>query len=337
MRVVRFFTAGLSLGIVLSLALVSQAQQPCSRIAFTGYNPQEQYTHIYSVNPDGTDLTQLTNEEGNDNAPAWSPDGTQIAFLRSDARGDESFFDWEYTLYVMDADGSNARSFHTTRLKLSTYYGSRISWSPDGQYLVYQAGEAVFSGAKEAIFVLALDPAAEDVTRVVVDGSTALSPTFLPDGSLGFVLSYVNQQSSMNIYRMDVDGRVRTRVSDFQYLEFAQSPAWSPDGEHIAFSYATTYRQMGDADPGDNALWVMDKDGSNARQIADNEREDVDPTWSPDGTQLAFNTHMHGLSYISVINADGAEQHLLIDPDESSFLQMQPAWSPFLPCDAPAK
>jgi TolB protein len=71
------------------------------RIAFTSL--RDGNWEIYVMNADGTGLTRLTNHHADDRRPAWSPDGTRIAFVsnRDLARGN---FNWE--IYVMNADGT---------------------------------------------------------------------------------------------------------------------------------------------------------------------------------------------------------------------------------------
>jgi len=80
---------------------------------------------IYVINADGSDLTQLTDDPAADYDPAWSPDGTRIAF-RSRRDGNDE-------IYVMNADGSRQR-------RLSQDYGERPAWSPDGRYILFTAG-----------------------------------------------------------------------------------------------------------------------------------------------------------------------------------------------------
>ena len=60
--------------------------------------------NVYTIRTDGTGLTRLTDDLRGDVEPRWSPDGTQIAFMRS-----EPGFPWGYSLYVMNADGSGQR------------------------------------------------------------------------------------------------------------------------------------------------------------------------------------------------------------------------------------
>ena len=77
---------------------------------------------------DGSNVRQLTNSDGADGGPAWSPDGSRIAF--------DSTRDSNYELYVIDADGSKTRRLtHTPRRS-----EARPTWSPDGKRIAFNAG-----------------------------------------------------------------------------------------------------------------------------------------------------------------------------------------------------
>ncbi|MEP6986996.1 MAG: hypothetical protein ABI970_15430 [Chloroflexota bacterium] len=88
-------------------------------VGVDGINPE-----IFIMNSDGTSLTRLTNTLASEAHPAWSPDGTRIAFS-SDQDGNNE-------LYVMNADGSNI-----VRLTNNRSYDSFPAWSPDGSQLVF--------------------------------------------------------------------------------------------------------------------------------------------------------------------------------------------------------
>ncbi|MCK6630065.1 MAG: DPP IV N-terminal domain-containing protein [Anaerolineae bacterium] len=83
------------------------------KLAFV-YN-QNDYSEIYVVNADGSGQTNLTNQPNFDSAPAWSPDGTKIAF--------ETYRDENWDIYVMNADGSNQ-----VRLTRNRGYDGNPDW-----------------------------------------------------------------------------------------------------------------------------------------------------------------------------------------------------------------
>jgi TolB protein len=98
--------------------------------------------HIYVMNADGTNQTRLTKDEGDEENPQWSPDGTLILF--------ESSRDGSDQIYLMSPDGSQV-----TRL---TSKGNNVfpGWSPDGSAVVY-ANRSDRGPADNGVYVMVLD------------------------------------------------------------------------------------------------------------------------------------------------------------------------------------
>ena len=127
-----------------------------SRIAFVGDtgrsdDPRCIPDHeLYIANADGTGVVQLTDDELYEQAPVWSPDGTQIAFAASQ----QSDYAWD--IFVVNADGSNLR-------RLTAYPGYDMSpvWSPDGSMIAFTSdrGRGVSKQESQAgdLFVMNAD------------------------------------------------------------------------------------------------------------------------------------------------------------------------------------
>jgi len=78
------------------------------------------------MDADGSNQTRLTRDPADDSGPAWSPDGSRIAFMSYRDRNDE--------IYVMDADGSNQ-----TRLTRDLANDIGPAWSPDGSRIAFES------------------------------------------------------------------------------------------------------------------------------------------------------------------------------------------------------
>jgi TolB protein len=133
---------------------------------------------IFVMEPDGTVVTQLTSNAVNDVAPAWSADGTRIAWASSG------------NICVMDADGSNQ-----TCLTGDPATEGDPAWSPDGTSILFERGIAA-DGMNEDIFVL--DVATAAATPCVVDPARDMGPAWSPDGA--YIAFHSNRDGDSDIY-----------------------------------------------------------------------------------------------------------------------------------------
>lgn len=117
--------------------------------------------------------------------------------------------------------------------------------------------------------------------------ATAFYPSISPDGGKVFFSS--RQSGGFELYSINVDGTDLQRLTNGIGTLYA--PELSPDGEWVVFT------KHGDG------LWLMRPDGKNPRRLTD--RDDIDPTWSPDGSMIAFASSRAGARQLFVMNADG--------------------------------
>lgn len=207
--------------LLLVLLVPSATQAASNRIVYTENNTP--WSSIFSINPDGSGKARLTPAglATEDLDPAVSPDGRTIAFARNTdfatcTDPDICYGNWD--LFLMDADGGNARALTQT----SSIAEIQPAWSPDGQRLAYSTDGA-------AVFVLDLDDPDHPV-RV----GPGQSPSWSPDGrSLAF--TRVDQDGpnggpDTDIVLADTSDfdRVVNITSRSQYYE--ESPRWSPSG-----------------------------------------------------------------------------------------------------------
>ena len=210
--------------------------------------------------------------------PAWSPDGTKIAYHRVSEPGGT------LDIWVMDADGRNQRPLiatrfldasprwspdgrkiafsmwvdgqselfiadsdgtSRTRLTRTTANEAHPEWTPDGRRVVFTRGGGIWRGS--SIHSVRVDGTDEREIRPA-DGRTRIRPRVSPDGT---TLVY---ESNESIYRSNLDGSGETRLTPTSSSQ--GSPTWSPDGFRILYSHrvasATTYE-----------FFTMSPDGSN--------------------------------------------------------------------------
>ena len=252
---------------------------------------------IYSMNMDGSELINLTNNPGDDINPKWSPDGSKISFTSDRDGGVNSVF-------VMNADGTN----QTNIIPAIDVTASQASWHPDGDKLlvIYKAW---WTGDFNQIY--SITAAGATINRLTDGAWDDYFPTYSPDGTK--IVFSSTRDGNTEIYTMNADGSNQTNISNNSDDDYF--PSWSPDGTKIKF---TSYRD------GDSEIYVMDADGSNQINISNNPLgNDTWASWSQDGTQLIFNTTRDGDWNIYKMNADGSGQiPITFDPSDEWYAEV---------------
>jgi Tol biopolymer transport system component len=274
---------------------------------------------IYSMNPDGTGVTQLTTAAVDpsivfDQAPAWSPDGKRVAFVRfdsSDPSGD---------IYVMDADGRNV-----SRVTNSPGNDLSPTWSKDGKRIAFVStrGDASPSNASsQAWDIYAMDLDGNNVIRLTNTSGADFDPAWSPDGKqIAFVSGRdAGGQNVTDLYTVTLDGLLVTRLTNegTNVLD----PSWAPGGKQIAFT-------GGDFEASNTDVFVVNADGTQLTRITDGPDtagSDLAPSWSPDGKQIAFtSSRANGNIFeVYIMNANGTAVTRLTRTTVDNF---DPAWN----------
>jgi len=123
-------------------------------------------------------------------------------------------------------------------------------------------------------------------------------PSVAPDGQSVIYSAYSFQTKRYEIYELSLITN-ETRVLTYAFGDL-NAPEISPDGTTIAFTRFYL-------DPEKPTTWIMDRDGSDLRQVADVRA--WDPTWSPDGSAILFACYLNSMSQLCIINVDGTGLH----------------------------
>lgn len=270
-----------------------------TKIAFTRFAAGNY--DIYSVDPDGSNESQLTTDPSTDFTPTFSPDGSKIAFA-SDRDGASGV----YQIYVMNADGTGQ-----TRLTNNLVIDYTPVWSPDGTKIAFTRQ----TGLIAEIMVMNSDGTGE--VNLTNSAANDIQPAWSPDGTKIAFASDRNQLY-LDVFVMDANGSNVVQLTTNTAIDYY--PAWSPDGTRIA--YNASYDNL------TTDVVVMDANGSNQNVLTPVDgRGDATPAWSPDGSRIVF-AKANVLPYFNF-------QLWTMDPDGSDLIRItnnadsdiSPSWS----------
>jgi len=266
---------------------------------------------IFLVNSDGTGLRQLTDGgRGERNAPAWSPDGTRIAYYVQTRALYMAIPEDIMILLVDDPRGEHERITHTPPI-----VDRDPAWSPRGQTIAYCSDFALM-----ACDVDGSNP------RVLRDDHRYYMPAWSPNGdriAVGVQLS----DDDWGIYVMNVkdalqgtDGSNPIRIT--QGTDSHWDPAWSPDGTTILFANHVDHQIHAVPAPPPEGFEKLPQT-TPLTTVGVN----TEPAWSPDGTTIAY-THTEGRNRdIWVMYKDGAGARP-VTHDQAEAEDVAPAWKP---------
>jgi Tol biopolymer transport system component len=237
-------------------------------------------------------VTEVPPTDQQDTDPAFSPDGSLLAFVRWHASGVAN-------LYVVPVSGGEPKRLTFDNLKMEG-----LSWEPDSRHLVFSSNRAGPFG------LWRVDVGGGPVERIAQAGHGDYMPTLSRDGKL---LAYEEWTGYTNLFSFDP---ARPKADPDQVTSTTRinwNPTASPDGKHMAFASDRS---------GSSEIWMTDRKGDDALKLtAFDGPYTSGPAWSPDSQHIVFDSPaVDGNFDIYEVDAQGgAVKRLTTAPAEDRF------------------
>jgi Tol biopolymer transport system component len=249
-----------------------------SRIAFGLVHGD--LSSIYTVRANGTGLRRLTHpptrqDLGGDTGPVWSPNGRRIVFERDLTYwGDDRF-----RLTFVASGGGTAHDL--TRGP----FDAMPTISPTGARIAF------VHGVGDGFTLYTIDRRGRHAAQLLSDGLD-VTPAWSPAGKTIAFSRLADDPLAIDqatLYLADADGSNVRQLGAVPVRGL--SPSWSPDGSRIAFVSFADHNgsscQTGTCPP-NGEIYVVGADGSALTRLTTSKADDEHPTWSPDGSRIAF-------------------------------------------------
>lgn len=226
---------------------------------------------IYTIEPNGSHLRQLTHFDGNPGALDWSPDGRRIAFQLERSGGQSS------DIMIMNADGSHVRDLTPSG------YEAGPAFTPDGKHLLYEC-----DCHPQGIFVMDVDGTDRHrVTTHAFPYQPDMDPNLSPDGKTVTFVRHKKTGKLQSLHAVDIDGSDSNKRQLVPYKrEVAIKHDWAPDGKHIVITTNADYPNGRSPN-----VATIQPDGSGLRMLTNytgGEQGAFAGSYSPDGRWIVF-------------------------------------------------
>lgn len=268
-------------------------------VTVTGKRNAKRYT-LWVADADGYNAQTMVRSRDEILSPAWSPDGTRLAYASAEYDRDEKRKKW--SVYIQEVA--------TGRREKAIRYRGRVSapaWSPDGRSLAVSMNK---NGNSDIYVIDLLRKKARRLTR---NWAIDTEPVWMPDGKS--IIFTSDRGGKPQLYRIPVQGGQAKRIT-FEGDYNARATV-SYDGKRIAFIHRVD---------GNFRVAVMDMDTGNLRVLTDGTL-DESPSLAPNGSMIIYATNSGMKGVLAAVSVDGSvHQRLTVQEGDVR----EPAWSPII-------
>jgi Tol biopolymer transport system component len=240
---------------------------------------------LWTIRPDGSGLARLTRTAAKEANPAWSPDGTRLAY---DSGG---------SIFVANADGTGAKNISAVGAAPDTgICDSDPTWSPDGKQIAFSFITDDCTGEATGLGAMGADGSGRRVLEEdyagVLGGDT--EPAWGPGSTRLVFTRSDSERMASGPYVYDVwilDTKTGKALRALTKNGNSKAPSWRPNGKQIAFA-------------GPKGITVMTAAGTSPVILARGRA----PAWSPDAGQIAY----LGADGLRVIRTNGSRAQRLV-------------------------
>jgi serine/threonine protein kinase len=236
--------------------------------------------------------------------PMWSPRGDEIAFGQRDA--DALVYP---KLRILSLASREARTLEGERWMILGGH----TWAADGS-AIYVSGSRRW---REKVQIWRIDPTSGAAQRLTKGLDDYVLPSMRGDGR---GMAAMRSQTKTQLWEVPIDAGRQANTAATRALTHGTDakgdPSHAPDGTRVV--YCSTAG-------GELDMWIMSRDGTDAKQVTFDADQEFGPEWSPDGKSIAYGLETSGSMQIWVMDADGRNRRRLTP--ESGFCFYQ-SWSP---------